>query len=192
MSTLRNRLPPGLQFAIASHVSEKIQDWVVERSITGHLDWERTPSFRVASGGEGCVRFNIKGREANGFFAPDGNELADYAAWLEERLLEIRVAATGQPLIGRVLRTKEIFPGSRGDLLPDLVLEWAPEAPAEEIYSERLGRVEDRLRTGRGGNHTGGAFMLVTGPGASDPEIERIESVKDIGAFARACLYAQR
>jgi predicted AlkP superfamily phosphohydrolase/phosphomutase len=188
MSILRKRVPPSWQYMIVSLVGENVQDWVVDRSLVGGLNWSRTPAFRMSSGGEGMVRLNIKGREARGFFEPNSNALGDYVAWLKERLLEIRVKGTGELLVKRILHPHEIFPGPRSHFLPDLLLEWAPEAPAEHIYSEHIGEINSRLQTGRGGNHAGGAFALVTGPGATRPDLGKVAHIKDIGKFATACL----
>ena len=44
---------------------------MVNRALVGGLNWSRTPAFRLSSGGEGLVRLNIKGREAQGFFEPN-------------------------------------------------------------------------------------------------------------------------
>jgi predicted AlkP superfamily phosphohydrolase/phosphomutase len=188
MSILRRRVPPSWQFAIASLLGEDVQDWVVNRALVGGLNWSRTPAFRMSSGGEGFVRLNIKGREAQGFFEPNSNELGDYVAWLKERLLEIRVKDTDEPLIRRILHAHEMFPGPRSHFLPDLLLEWAPESPAEHIYSEHIGEIQARLLTGRGGNHAGEAFVLVTGPGATRSDLQEVAHIKDIGKFAAACL----
>ena len=188
MSILRKRIPPSWQFAIASLLGEDVQDWVVNRALVGGLKWARAPAFRLSSGGEGMLRLNIKGREARGFFEPNSNELGDYVAWLKERLLEICVKGTGELLVKRILHPHEIFPGPRSHFLPDLLLEWVPEAPAEHIYSEYIGEIDSRLQTGRGGNHGGGAFVLVTGPGATRPSLHAVAHIKDIGKFATACL----
>jgi predicted AlkP superfamily phosphohydrolase/phosphomutase len=192
MSYLRKRVPGSLQFAIASLLGDKVQDWVVNRALLGGLKWSRTPAFRVSSGGEGTLRLNIKGREAEGFFEPNSNELGDYVAWLKERLLKIRVKDTDEPLIRRISHPQESFPGPRRGFLPDLLLEWGPEAPAEHIYSEHIGEIHAQLLTGRGGNHDGGAFVLVTGPGATRPDLRELAHIKDIGKFAIACLEPAR
>jgi predicted AlkP superfamily phosphohydrolase/phosphomutase len=187
MSILRKRVPPSWQFVVASLLGENVQDWVVNRTLIGGLKWPHTPAFRVSGGGEGMLRLNIKGREAQGFFEPDSNELGDYVAWLKERLLAIRVKGTDKPLIKRILHPHEIFPGPRSHFLPDLLLEWAPESPVEHIYSDQIGEIKARLLTGRGGNHAGGAFVLVVGPGASRSNLHEVAHIKDIGKFAISC-----
>jgi hypothetical protein len=56
------------------------------------------------------------------------------------------------------------------------------------IYSEQIGEIQARLLTGRGGNHAGEAFVLVTGPGATRPGLHEVAHIKYIGKFATACL----
>jgi predicted AlkP superfamily phosphohydrolase/phosphomutase len=188
VAVLRRRVPPSWQFMLASLLGEDVQDWVVNRTLVGGLNWSRTPAFRVSSGGEGLLRLNIKGREAQGFFEPNGNELGDYVAWLKGCLLEIRVKNTDEPLIRRIFHPHEMFPGPRSHLLPDLLLEWAPDSPAEHIYSDQIGEIQAQLLTGRGGNHAGEAFVLVAGPGATRPQAFEVAHIKDIGRFAALCL----
>ena len=53
-----------------------------------------------------------------------------------------------------VLRTRDLFPGRRSHLLPDLILKWRPHAPVEYVVSDEIGEIHELLRTGRGGNHT--------------------------------------
>jgi predicted AlkP superfamily phosphohydrolase/phosphomutase len=188
MSRLRKYVPYNLQYLTADILGERVQDWVVNRAVIGGHDWSRTPAFHVSSGGEGYLRLNIKGREARGFFEPDSAELQHYVDWLEAALLKIRVGRTDQPLVKRVLRSKDLFPGPKSHFLPDLVLKWAPAEPAEHIWSEEIGDVHERLRTGRGGNHAGGSFVMVGGPGASSRALHDLTHIKDIGMFARRCL----
>jgi hypothetical protein len=163
MALLRDRLPPGLQYAANRVLGERAQDWVVNREFTGGLDWPLTPSFAVSSGGEGLVRLSIREREREGILGPDGNAVASYVEWLRERILTIRVNATGEPLVGQFLLVHERYPGPRSHLLPDIALLWAPARPATEISSDQIGTIRNRLKTGRGGNHTGESFALPAG-----------------------------
>jgi len=188
MAHLRKLVPYNLQYAAANLLGERIQDWVVNQAVIGGHDWARTPSFRVSSGGEGYLRLNIKGREARGFFEPDSAELHHYVDWLEKALLKIRVAKTGEPLVKSILHTSELFPGPKSHFLPDLILKWVPTEPAEHIWSEDIGNIHERLRTGRGGNHAGGSFAVVAGPGANSAPFELVH-IKDLGRFARLCLF---
>ena len=188
VSRLRKTVPFTIQYRLVQFLGEKVQDWVVNRGFTAGLDWPLTPAFALASGGEGYLRFNVKGRERLGFFDPEGLELKEYEAWLKERLLRIEISETREPLIKNVVRVKDVFSGPRAGTLPDLVLEWAPAEPVERIVSPDIGEITERLTTGRGGNHTGESFMIVKGPGAASADLADVAAVKHIGAFV-ASLY---
>ncbi|MGD2129084.1 MAG: alkaline phosphatase family protein [Lysobacterales bacterium] len=187
---LRDRLPSRLQLEANRLLGEKVQDWVVNREYTAHLDWAETPSFNLSTGGEGLVRLNIAGRERRGILEPDSSALNDYISWLSERLLAIRVPATGEPLVRRVSRISDHFPGERAQLLPDLALEWGPSQPATEVVSEDIGIVRNRLRTGRGGNHNGQSFALFTGRFAGRPPQDAIRHISDYAEYVRALMLA--
>lgn len=188
MSFLRRRLPYRLQYSLAYLLGERVQDWVVNRTLIGGLDWKNTPSFRIASGGEGYIRLNIKGREASGHFEPESDELRRYVGWLKDRLNEIRVIGSNEPLFSEVIDTRKLHPGPRSAFLPDLIVKYAPEAPVAAIKSPAIGELHAHLDTGRGGNHVGDAFMIVTGPGAARDEGRQVRDIKDIGRYVRSLL----
>jgi predicted AlkP superfamily phosphohydrolase/phosphomutase len=187
VSLLRKTVPYKLQTVLAELLGENVQDWVANRSIVGGHDWSRTPAFAVSTEGVGYLRLNIKGREAQGFFEAGSKELDDYVAWLEDALLSIRVVGTDEPLVKSVLHTRDLFKGPRSHLLPDILLKWAPAAPVEYILSNKIGQIQERLRTGRGGNHIGESFVVVAGQCASNNAVREVAHIKDIGRFARSC-----
>ena len=188
MAFLRNALPPTLQYRAASILGERVQDWVVNRALTAGRDWSQTPSLPVLSGGEGLVRFNIKGRESPGFFEPGGTELASYVGWLIKRLSAIEVAGTGEPLIRKISLADDLFPGPRRHFLPDLMIEWAPEAPVHRVTSPDIGEIEVSLATGRGGNHNASAFMIVKGDEALLEAAAAVDDISALGSIAEAYL----
>ncbi len=192
MKRMRQLAPYRLQHALAHLLGEDVQDWVVGQTLIAGKDWRRTPSFPVATSGEGLIRLNIKGRERDGFFDADGQELERYKTWLKARLLEIRVAGDGGPLVREVVFAEDRFPGPRCAYLPDVMLIFAPSAPAETITSPAIGEISARLRTGRGGNHTGQAFCLLTGHGARDGIAAKISDIKDLAALAAAMTSAEQ
>ena len=180
MAFLRRALPATLQYRAASMLGERIQDWVVNRSQVGGRNWSATPSIAVFSAGDGLIRLNVKGRESPGFFEPGSPELTDYVAWLRERLSAIEVAGTGQPLIRNIVAVDEVFPGSRRHFLPDLILEWGPEAPVHRICSLDIGEIQVSLATGRGGNHNDSAFLIAKG---DDAFLQAVAPIRDISGF---------
>lgn len=176
-ATLRHRVPYGLQYTAAGILGEGVKDWVVSRELVGGRNWKETPSFWCASGGEGYIRLNVKGREREGCL--EAADCEAYVDWLTDKLLEIQVADTGEPLIDEVVRLADEFPGPRAHLLPDLATVWSPEAPVRAVLSPDLGRIEKRLTTGRGGNHTADSFALFCGTIPVGFEPSSLRSVTD-------------
>ena len=175
---LRKLVPYGLQFWAAHLLGENVQDWVVNRTMIGGIDWARTPAFALSSGGEGFIRLNLKGREREGCLAPE--EVDGYTNWLKQEMTRFCVAGTGEPLVSSVIDLQKQFSGPRAHLLPDLAVQWAPREPATRIQSPTVGEIEARLQTGRGGNHTCDSFALFYGdtvPEDGAPSVRRIEDL---------------
>jgi predicted AlkP superfamily phosphohydrolase/phosphomutase len=162
MRTLREKVPAPLQNAIAQAVPVSVRDWVVIRQISSGYDWARTPGFPLLSDLNGYLRLNLRGREKQGMLEY-GNEGKLYLDWLCEAIAGFRVAETGEPLAKEIRLTKQVFPGRRTDYLPDVIVQWAPGAPATRIVSEKLGSLEATRATGRGGNHRPQGFCLILG-----------------------------
>lgn len=184
MAYLRSAVPPTLQYHLARLLGEDVQDWVLNRALVAGCDWSRTPSLVLPSGGEGLIRLNIKGRERLGFFEPGSKRLEDYVEWLCERLREICVADTGEPLIDKILLSDDHFAGTRRQNLPDMVLSWRPDVPAERITSPDVGEIEMRLNTGRGGNHNGEAFVIATGAEDFLADARNVGHIVELGRLA--------
>lgn len=191
MAFLRHVLPPTLQYRTASLLGERVQDWVVNRALTAGRNWNETPSLPILSGGEGLIRLNIKGRESPGFFEPGSVELADYVDWLRERLSAIVVAETGEPLVRKVSTSDELFRGPRRHFLPDLMVEWAPDAPVHRVTSPDIGEIEVSLATGRGGNHNASAFMIARGDEALLRAAASVRDISGLGTIAEAYLLSE-
>ncbi len=163
MARMRDRVPPLFQFLATRALGEKVQDWVVNREFTGALNWVYTPSFPLVTGGEGLIRLNLKGREREGILSSRDGSRERYVEWLTKHILDIRVVNSGEALVSDVIDVHELYPGDHSLLLPDIALKWAPAAPATEIHSNEIGTIRHELKTGRGGNHTGDSFALISG-----------------------------
>ncbi len=186
MARLRAAIPARVQYSLAYLLGEHVQDWVVNRGLVGGRSWPATPAFHYAAGGEAYIRLNIKGRERAGCL--ERRDIANYVSWLKERLAEIKVAGTDQPLIRDVIDAHAVFPGERTEYLPDLILGYAPDEPVRDIESPAIGRISAHLDTGRGGNHSGEAFMIVAGPGQTSPALSGVRDIGDIRAFIETLL----
>ena len=125
---LRELVPYDLQYRAAHLLGERVQDWVVNRSMIGGINWVRTPSFAPTTGGEGFIRLNLKGREREGCLVPE--EVDRYTNWLKQELSRFCVVDSGEPLVSSVIDLQKLFAGPRADLLPDLAVQWAPSEPA--------------------------------------------------------------
>ena len=62
-----------------------------------------------------------------------------------------------------VWRTADTYSGST-DVLPDLVVEWDPNAPCTTIASPRIGQVQKRRGGVRTGEHREPGMLFVRGP----------------------------
>lgn len=60
---LRESIPAKLQYAAARAVPVWVRDWVVDREVSGGVDWSRTRGIALRSDVHGFVRFNLIGRE---------------------------------------------------------------------------------------------------------------------------------
>ena len=184
MARLRAVVPPDLQYTLAHLLGEHIQDYVVGRSYVGGLDWSKTWAFALPSGGEWYIRYNLKGRERDGALDLSTAEGRRFAAWLKERLFELKVADTNAPFVSEIVELQQRFQGPRSDVLPDLLVKCAPDEPVTAIASPAVGRLESRLSTGRGGNHhEGKAFYIARGPAAFDERVRIVSDIADLGAF---------
>ncbi len=189
MARLRAAVPAHIQYSLAYLLGEHVQDWVVNRALTGGADWSRTPVFRYASGGEGYLRLNIKGRERQGCL--DRDEVPGFVTWLKERLCEIRLPDSGGPLVRAIYDARDLYPGERAEYLPDLIIDYAPDEPAHAISSPAIGRLDAHLDTGRGGNHCGAAFMIVAGPGRTHAATAEVRDIHDMRTFIESLLFDQ-
>lgn len=119
-----------------------------------------------ASGG---IRLNVKGREPGGI-VDKGNEYDELCDMLRSELLAVIDPDTGNPLITRVIKTRDLYPGENVDHLPDLMVEWCREGPITAAQSETIGTVTQKFvfASHRTGDHTedDGLFFL-QGPGVT-------------------------
>jgi predicted AlkP superfamily phosphohydrolase/phosphomutase len=185
MGLAREHLPAPLQERLALAVSARVRDWVVGRAYAGALDWRRTPGFALPTGGEGYIRLNLAGREAEGYLEAGSARHRRYLDSVREGFLSLRHAGTGEPLVDAIIVPAERFPGPRGDYLPDLSITWKPGGPATAVHSERLGTFTGRLKTGRDGNHRAVAFAAVAGPAGQSRRASSLGTIVDLADLVR-------
>jgi predicted AlkP superfamily phosphohydrolase/phosphomutase len=128
-----------------------------------NIDWHRTRVFLLPTDRNTYFRVNLRGREPQGCVEPG----AEYEALLERLEVELRAlrnGATGRPAVLDVLRPRDVFRGERAEDLPDLVAEWAADAPIDSLKSDSIGTVSLAVRELRSGNHRSASFLLAKGP----------------------------
>jgi len=180
---LRERVPPSIQNRVARMVPVSVRDAVVNRSVVAGHDWTRTPGFDLLADMNGYLRLNIRGREREGTLERDGDVLPRYVAWLRECFESLRIAGSGEALVGGVHLASENFAGRRLDQLPDIIVTWAGHPSAERIESAVVGPVTAELATGRSGNHRRDGFCAVSVPGMEPPALA---DIRDLAALVRS------
>lgn len=128
------------------------------------VDWSRTRAFPLPTDRNSYLRINLRGREPEGIVAP-GKEYDTLLALIESEFRALVNVHTGQPAVEEVFRVHELYPGPRAHELPDIAILWRSEAPIDAVESASVGRIEQRVREDRSGNHRPGGFLLARGPG---------------------------
>jgi len=184
--SLRSKIPAKWR----SWMARALPDAVVADLTTRlylRADWTRTRAIAVPGENKGYVRFNLKGRERNGIV--DVAEVESLEQLVTEGLMTFR-DPDGSPAIVRVVPMRELAGGAAyNSRLPDLVVFWGDTAASalDSVQSSRYGTIARRgVGSGRSGNHTDDAWMIVT-PGRMRPTaLGRAARITDIGATACA------
>jgi predicted AlkP superfamily phosphohydrolase/phosphomutase len=187
---LRKAVPSRLQHAIGASAPDAVRQWVVEKEITGGLDWARTPAFALRTDIRTELRLNLVGREAQGLLEPQSDPFRAYVNFLKGVFLELRDQETGALLVDEVVDTHHLFPGDRTALLPDLVLTWHLRPFAKKVYSPLVGELSTTQRPGaRGGDHTDYGFAIIP---ESLADLHPLHHITDIGGWSRHFLSTAR
>ena len=126
----------------------------------------------------GGVRLNLIGREPDGII-----EERDYDAFCQ-RLSGILAGLvnvdTGNSAICRVIQTRQVFAGKHIMDLPDILVEWAQDAPISSVYSSETGLVSKELSTHRTGDHRSDGVLFAIGPQQRRGAIAESISIYDL------------
>ncbi len=82
------------------------------------VDWGRTRAYGLGING---LYLNLRGRERQGIVAP-GTEADELSDRLIRQLTEVRDPQTGEPVIARVLRARDVYSGPYAGDGPDLIV----------------------------------------------------------------------
>lgn len=169
LSRFRNAVPLAARSEIGTRLPDAVQDRLTSFWRTGGHDWASTRALCPVADLQGYIRFNIRGREANGVVAP-GSECDALSEEIERGLRTFVDARTGEPLVQDIARPEALYPeGRMSQYLPDLIVRWTetPVAERSEIRSRRLGSIRwptpGLNPNGRSGNHRPEGFVLAVG-----------------------------
>ncbi|MDQ2768553.1 MAG: alkaline phosphatase family protein [Gemmatimonadota bacterium] len=156
------------------------------------VDLEHSRCFPLANGlAVGGIRLNLAGREPRGTLKP-GEDADRFCAQLEADLREIVDEVSGEPLVRRVARTRDLYAGERLDALPDLLIEWNDgvargstalgrgAAAHVRAQSSKIGTVEGANAYGRSGEHCAGGWFVAAGPDVRAGRLSREPSLLDL------------
>ena len=186
LSRLRGLVPRELRAAISRHLLPR---WVNEKLSlhwkTADIDWARTRAFLIENANEGYVRINLKGREPQGIVEP-GGEYERLCTSLADAATSLRNPANGLPAACAVHKTDDIFAGPCRPTMPDVIINWDPEAQVTtELATQQYGVARSEqpgfaLSPYYSGNHRPNAFLLAVGPGIPSGVVLEDASVLDI------------
>jgi len=167
ISSVRERVPRAWRERAAGALPDRMARELVARLWSPRADWSRTRAFTLPSDAPGFIRLNLRGRERFGCVAP--GEATALCAEISAGLTSF-TDLDGDPCIRKILRPEEIFgEGERLHAFPDLVVFWTPKKTlrGRGVRSPRFGEIlrTGESGTGRSGDHTEGAVVIVA-PGA--------------------------
>jgi predicted AlkP superfamily phosphohydrolase/phosphomutase len=167
MRFMRSTVPPRVRAHLKQVVPNSIRintRTQYMKAICGWKHWPRMKAFCLPTEDNGYIRINLKGREPAGLVEP-GAEYDALLSELSEEILALRDIKTGNPIVERVLRPQELYPGAFASLMPDLATYWNTATPVSGIHSPRYGDIVTTPRVQhRSGMHRAEGFFIAAGP----------------------------
>jgi predicted AlkP superfamily phosphohydrolase/phosphomutase len=136
---------------------------------------------------DGAIRLNLVGREPNGRVRP-GRDADAVCARLAADLATFVDVETGQPIVDRVLRTRDVFHGPMVDRLPDLWVLWRKTGNVRHLRSPLAGDVVGEWPHGRTGDHTPDGLLMARAPHVRAGALGRRIDVMDLAPTLAAML----
>jgi predicted AlkP superfamily phosphohydrolase/phosphomutase len=183
-----NRLPGAVRDSLTPVTAAVLRRYLERQPAAPSFEGDRGPEDRARrrffmspnNSVYGGVRMNVQGREPRGVIRP-GAEFDAACEQLKHDLLALVNVDTGAPVVRSVERTDARYVRSERDELPDLLIDWNHDAPADTAWSPKTGIVHVPYKNWRTGDHTPGGFLLARGPGiAPRADLGKID-VADLG-----------
>ncbi|MCG8366172.1 MAG: alkaline phosphatase family protein [Pseudanabaenales cyanobacterium] len=154
--------PQQLDLASPQKLSKQLTPYSWQPTMWYKPLWPHMKAFALPTfGGEGFIRINLQGREPEGIVTPcEYDALCDE---LTQQLHRLQDARTGQPIVKKVVRTRQCAMDSDPKLPDaDLVAVWR-DLPTDVIDSPEWGRIGPAPYT-RTGSHRLRGFLMARGP----------------------------
>ncbi|HJS72939.1 MAG TPA: alkaline phosphatase family protein [Vicinamibacteria bacterium] len=176
---IKSALPWQLVRQVTRRLPRKLNHALVPLWSRRMLDWSSTSFFALPNDLTGFLRINVRGRDAEGMVEA-GPEQEALMRRLEKELMQLRDLRDDSPIVEAVERVDDIVGSDapRRRDLPDLVVRWTPRSSAgcpgiRSPYGELWFSEEQRIPSGRSGNHTPSAWCVAAGPGIEPGRMER-------------------
>jgi predicted AlkP superfamily phosphohydrolase/phosphomutase len=159
---IESTIPQGLIDRVKFAMPERVWDTLTRRILHSGKDWRSSKAFAIPNDYAGAIRINLKGREPHGLVAP-GREYDALCDFLIEEIGRLVNPDTGKEAVSRVVRVDRLYRGENLKELPDLVVQWAGDAPLRALYSPAIGTVSGLLLDKRTGAHRPDGFLIAAG-----------------------------
>jgi predicted AlkP superfamily phosphohydrolase/phosphomutase len=172
---LREAIPPRLRDWInARLLPESFHDRAYTSAFSSGTDWSRTRAFFLPSDHfQALISVNLKGREPGGIVDP-----RDYDATCREiaaEMTKLTNAATGRAAVSGVVCIRDVYDGPNVHELPDVVVQWAHDAPIEGLSHPRIGSVTMPGFDLRRSQHASEGWIIASGA-AIDPSARLVDA----------------
>lgn len=186
LSRLRGMVPKEFRAAVSKNLLPR---WVNEKLSlhwkTADINWARTRAFLIDNANEGYVRINLKGREPQGIVEP-GREYERLCTTLVDTARSLSNPANGRQAACAVHKTDELYAGPCRPSMPDVIINWEPEAQVTTALATLDYGVAGATQPGfavspyYSGNHRPNAFMVAVGPAIRSGAVLEEASVLDL------------
>jgi predicted AlkP superfamily phosphohydrolase/phosphomutase len=164
LDVLRGLIPTPIRDALSRRLPFEVQARLFSQKFVGATDWSRTTAYAPPGYYTGCVRVNLRGREPQGIVEP-GAAYDEVLDRLEADFHALTHPETGEPVVARTVRPRELFGAAVHPALPDLYVSWrAHDRPLLRVLHPRAELTQPRHHFHRGSHHTVDGFLVGAGP----------------------------
>jgi predicted AlkP superfamily phosphohydrolase/phosphomutase len=185
-SRLRNLVPKSARAMVSKYILPRsINEKLSLHWKTADIDWANTRAFLIDNANEGYIRVNLKGREPEGV-VDAGNDYDEICQTLHDTASRMTNPATGERAASAVHKTADIFSGPCTHNMPDVIINWNPNARVTTtVEIEGVGVIEGpdagyQVSPYYTGNHRGNAFVIAGRSGVTNPVEVADGSILDI------------